>query len=255
MAIANQVCKSLSVIPLRTLLELFPSQPLLTTFPELDPYPSRNKGIYLGSIHGVGQAADIRWPTEAERKAMVYLRPAHQCCIPVLSALTESGITAICAIPGINEAQIKKYESPLLKVVAHPVEFSELGRQSGLTLCHGGAGTIAQSLLAGVPLLLIPTTVEQYLNAKRVESLGAGILLEPGTDKKGVSVAMEHILTNPQYRKSAKEFALRHLADTPEDSAERAANAILNKDLGIAVGQEVDRGHSSYTGMKRDALH
>jgi len=39
---------------------------------------------------------------------------------------------------------------------------------------HGGAGTTAASLRAGVPTLVVPLAVDQFFWGKRVEALGAG---------------------------------------------------------------------------------
>lgn len=48
-----------------------------------------------------------------------------------------------------------------------------------LVICHGGNGTIYQSLNSARPIIGIPTIPDQQFNMRRVESLGTGILLSP----------------------------------------------------------------------------
>lgn len=43
-----------------------------------------------------------------------------------------------------------------------------------ITICHGGKGTIYDSLLNKVPILGIPQQAEQELNLRRIKSLGLG---------------------------------------------------------------------------------
>ena len=45
---------------------------------------------------------------------------------------------------------------------------------------HGGAGTTLAGLAAGVPMVVLPLSADQPLNARRVAELGAGIALEGG---------------------------------------------------------------------------
>ena len=45
---------------------------------------------------------------------------------------------------------------------------------------HGGIGTVAQALAAGIPQLVVPFAHDQPDNACRVRSLGAGDYIVPG---------------------------------------------------------------------------
>lgn len=49
-----------------------------------------------------------------------------------------------------------------------------LGR-AAVFISHGGMGGISEAMHYGVPMLLLPKTIEQQLNARRVAILGAGI--------------------------------------------------------------------------------
>ena len=48
-------------------------------------------------------------------------------------------------------------------------------------VAHGGAGTTLAALAAGVPLVLLPLSADQPINARRVAELGAGLALDGGS--------------------------------------------------------------------------
>jgi MGT family glycosyltransferase len=53
-------------------------------------------------------------------------------------------------------------------------------RRARLFVSHGGLNSVSEALVAGAPLLLLllPQTAEQAVNARRVEELGAGRVLD-----------------------------------------------------------------------------
>lgn len=59
------------------------------------------------------------------------------------------------------------------------VDLSALLPRVALLVHHGGIGTTAQALAAGVPQLILPRAYDQFDNAERVARLGAGRWLPP----------------------------------------------------------------------------
>ena len=59
------------------------------------------------------------------------------------------------------------------------VPFSRLLRRAALFTHHGGIGTMAQAMRAGVPQLITPFNFDQPDNAARLKRLGAGDLIRP----------------------------------------------------------------------------
>lgn len=53
--------------------------------------------------------------------------------------------------------------------------FSQLLPRCAAIIHHGGIGTVAQALACGTPQLVLPQAHDQFDNAHRVESLGAGL--------------------------------------------------------------------------------
>ena len=82
--------------------------------------------------------------------------------------------------------------------------------EADLCVSHAGEETLAQSLLAGVPLLMLPSHAEQFMMARRVALSGAGYnaaLMTPSSDWRG---ALRQVLDDGRYRQAARAVAARH---------------------------------------------
>ena len=51
--------------------------------------------------------------------------------------------------------------------------------EADLFITHGGMNSINEAVMAGVPMVVVPNTIEQAVNALRVEQLLGGVYLEP----------------------------------------------------------------------------
>lgn len=73
---------------------------------------------------------------------------------------------------------------------------------------HGGAGTTAEGLRAGVPAVIVPFTVDQPFWGNRVKALGAGMEPIPAkgltTDK--LAEAIERVTSDPKMRRRAESI-------------------------------------------------
>jgi UDP:flavonoid glycosyltransferase YjiC (YdhE family) len=70
-----------------------------------------------------------------------------------------------------------------------------------LLVHHGGIGTVAQAMRAGVPQLVIPITYDQPDNGFRVRELGVGDLLEGAWDSASVQSRIEGAIANADHVK------------------------------------------------------
>ena len=97
-------------------------------------------------------------------------------------------------------------------------------------VAHGGAGTTLAALVAGVPLVLLPLSADQPINARRVAELGAGLSLEGGADcVPRLAAAVARVLEEPSYRAAARRIAAEAATLPPveEAAADLAAFAEL----------------------------
>lgn len=82
-------------------------------------------------------------------------------------------------------------------------------------ICHGGAGTILNSLTQGLPLLILPQGADQYVMGDRVLAAGVGLLLVPAdVNPSSVRANVLALLDEPTYRAGARGLQ-REIAAMP----------------------------------------
>jgi UDP:flavonoid glycosyltransferase YjiC (YdhE family) len=118
-----------------------------------------------------------------------------------------------------TERQIDTFAPPLL--VLPVAQFDYLFPRSSLVVHHGGIGTCAQALAAGVPQLITPYSFDQPDNAYQMWRLGAGnsvdILNAPLRD---IAAMIQELSTSGEVAGNAKQYS-RITVDATGASAER----------------------------------
>lgn len=75
---------------------------------------------------------------------------------------------------------------------------------------HGGHGSTVEGLVCGTPMVFLPQSAEQRHNARRVQELGLGFVLEPGDDAAAVRekvVSALAVAQTPGPRRFARALA------------------------------------------------
>jgi UDP:flavonoid glycosyltransferase YjiC (YdhE family) len=78
----------------------------------------------------------------------------------------------------------------------------ELLSHADLVICGGGHGMVSKTLLAGVPLVVVPGGGDQWEIANRVVRQGSAQLVRPLTSESLVAAVTE-VLSTPRYREAA----------------------------------------------------
>lgn len=79
----------------------------------------------------------------------------------------------------------------------------ELLRHADLVICGGGHGMLSKTLLAGVPMVVVPGGGDQWELANRVVRQGSARLIRPLTPEALVT-AVNEVLAQPSYRDAAR---------------------------------------------------
>jgi MGT family glycosyltransferase len=80
--------------------------------------------------------------------------------------------------------------------------------EADLFITHGGMNSINEAVLAGVPLVVVPHTIEQAVNANRIEQLRAGLYIEPTAVSAGrLRQAAQQVLGNPDFQDGTKKIS------------------------------------------------
>jgi rhamnosyltransferase subunit B len=93
---------------------------------------------------------------------------------------------------------------------------------------HGGVGTAAQGMAAGIPQLVMPLGHDQYDNAARMRRLGVGRALLPARFRgPAVAAALRALLGSPTVADRCRAVAARFAEDPrPMDAASVAIEAL-----------------------------
>jgi rhamnosyltransferase subunit B len=96
-----------------------------------------------------------------------------------------------------------------VKTFGH-LPFSDVLPHAAMLVYHGGIGTLAQTIRAGIPHLVVPSGHDQFDNAWRVEQLGLGRSL-PQTRYRAdqVVAVIREILGNGEQRARCRDYASR----------------------------------------------
>ena len=113
------------------------------------------------------------------------------------------------------------------------IEFSILLNVTFYPTCLGyeikmqqGVGMVAAALIAGVPLLLIPQVVEQYMGSKRVEAHGAGIVIDRRRRTPNFSQVLDNLLADLRCKDAAAVLSRKFSSFDPDTAIDRAADRI-----------------------------
>jgi UDP:flavonoid glycosyltransferase YjiC (YdhE family) len=153
--------------------------------------------------------------------------------IPVQSAAdTVSMISAACA--QLGERALICSGGTDFSDVPHPdhvkvvgtVNYGETFPACGATVHHGGAGTTAASLRAGVPTLILWSTDDQSIWGAQVEKLKVGTVRRFSDTSRESLVEDLRLILRPDYAKRAREIGTQ--MTKPAESVAHAADLLQN---------------------------
>jgi UDP:flavonoid glycosyltransferase YjiC (YdhE family) len=121
----------------------------------------------------------------------------------ILAALEKLPVTVMLATAGM----LAPASYPANVFVADYLPGDKAAERSSLVIGNGGSGLIYQAIGAGVPLLGIPSNLDQLLAMAHVENSGCGIQLRSGSaGAADVIGAIEKLLGEESYRAAAQRM-------------------------------------------------
>lgn len=204
----NTVLDCLKTERLERLSDLFDvEENAILTLPELDHYPNRGLARYWGSIHSFsGTRSRHPWPPGEGKRLFGYLRIEHPHFRQVLQAVGSAGSPAIMYVPNWS---FEEPVPPNVLVIIEPTDMQVMTAEADLAIVHGGTTTTA-FLMAGKPVLCLPTQLEQYLLGLRIASLGTGLLINPEHHNPDIVGALARMLGDDSFALNAKAFANKY---------------------------------------------
>ena len=192
--------------------------PYLTLFPASLEDPS---------VAGFARTARFRDPSWARSRpdgSLVYVTFGSVAGgIPMVAGVYAAALTAVAGLDVPVLLSVGRDVDPASfgPVPAHVrvepwVDQAAVLASASAVVCHGGGGSTLGALAAGVPLVLVPLFAEdQYINARRVAAVGAGVVAPPDS----IRPALDTVLTDPTYRAAAERVAAELATHPPTDTA------------------------------------
>ena len=144
-------------------------------------------------------------PAGSDPLVLVGTSSTFQDQVPVLRRIANAlGRLPVRAVITAGPAlDLDGFEAPANIQVVASAPHSEVLRHAAAAITHGGHGTVAKALAAGVPLVVMPMGRDQRDNAARVVAHGAGIRLKPTAPETAIAQAVERVLGEPSFRHAA----------------------------------------------------
>ncbi|MEO7100302.1 MAG: nucleotide disphospho-sugar-binding domain-containing protein [Luteolibacter sp.] len=178
----------------------WPEQTRLTGFPLFDEKGMRELPAELEEFLSTGEAPVVFTPGSA-------MKHGHAFFAEAVKALKLMGRRGILLTP-FHET-IPANLPPEIRHFSY-VPFSEVLPRAAALVYHGGIGTCAQTLQAGIPHLIQPMAHDQLDTLSRVRDLGVGDGLHPKHFKaKCIAEKLDRLLGDENVGKRAKEIATR----------------------------------------------
>src|SRR3954447_6445417 len=184
---------------------------MVATFPQLE-YPRR----WPASVHVTGPMgfelpyADVELPDGDEPLVLVAPSTAQdpelRLVRTALEALADEPVRVVATTNRVGLSSLPT--APANAVVVDWLSYSQVMPLASLVICHGGHGTVARSLAAGVPVLCCPHVGNMAENSARVAWAGVGLMLPWRLVGAGpLRVASRRILSDRGFTHLAEEVA------------------------------------------------
>jgi UDP:flavonoid glycosyltransferase YjiC (YdhE family) len=207
----NAVLKRFGKPPLEAVEQLFDvAEDTLIGFPELDHYAERGPARYWGNLPDAGVGAAPVWPATPGKRLFCYLRAETKHHEAALAALQALGQPSVIVFPDAPPGLLERYAAPHLMFSGVPLNLAQAAQEADAALTYSSMSTTTRFLLMGKPSLLLPGQLEQYLFARRVEEMGAGLLINPEQPPTDLTQKLRRILVESSFTENARAFAKKY---------------------------------------------
>lgn len=190
----------------------WPRSARLTGFPLYDEHDLTTLDEGLRQFLDAGSPPIAFTPGSAMKHGDDFFAAAAEAC----RRLNRRGLL----LTGHSEQLPKSLPSGVRHVDFAP--FTHLLPRCAALVHHGGIGTMAQALAAGIPHIIMPLAHDQFDNAARIERLGVGVTLPPKRfTADRLTTAMQALLDSPSVKNACQMYAAKltgnqALADTAD---------------------------------------
>lgn len=220
---------SATLARIASLAELFEMEgKILATFSELDPYPARRKAEYAGPLVTNKSGVACSWATSGEQKIFAYFHDGVAGTTAMVEAFRRLDTETICVIPELSKTTAARESTDKVRIYSHGVALQPLLEGADLVVSNGSNGLTSQALLAGAPLLMLPSTAEQLMHARCVRNLKAGLIAGARREREVFTAAINELLNNSMWRTNANAFSRRYVDFNSSEAVAAIARQITD---------------------------
>jgi rhamnosyltransferase subunit B len=184
----------------------WPPQTRLTGFPLFDEHTIRPLSADVQNFLAAGDAPIVFTPGSAMHHADDFFRASLAACLK----LNRRGI-----LLSTHAGHIPPNLPPTVRHFSY-IPLSQLLPKSAAVIHHGGIGTSAQSLAAGIPQIVCPFTHDQPDNADRLQRLGVAKIILPRRYRTAkVAATLSDLLNDPAATARCTQIARKFIGSDP----------------------------------------
>jgi hypothetical protein len=213
--------------PITSLPGLFEgAEHLFVGIQELDPYGPRVPENYIGLHTSRSGSEAALWPEGEGPRVFAYVKADYPHIRACLDALAAAPVRCLINLAGATPQLVERYRGPRLSFTSGHVDIDHVLAQCDVLVCQSGLGTVSAALRGGKPLLLLPSQLEQFLLARNVEKLGAGLVVHPESKLPDIAGNLARLLADPVFAQQAHALARRCSVPSVAAIVEHAATRI-----------------------------
>ncbi len=214
-----------------------PGHPTIYVYPEALHDPCRSlpaDHVFIGSLARDERLHDERRPTGSGPRVLVALGSFLSARDDVLrTAVEAASIAGWQLVLAHGSTPVERLgRIPMGAVVERHLPQVAWLHHTDVLITHGGNGSVTEAATAGVPMVVLPFSTDQFAGAAAIERAGLGVVLAPNELTAAALVAaVDDVL-----RSDASERARRVASDIAAGGAERAVEAIAATSPSVAPG-------------------
>jgi MGT family glycosyltransferase len=150
--------------------------------------------------------------------------------VTALGALAVRGL--VTTGPAVDPDQI---DAPDNVTVVRSAPHREVLAHTDVLVTHGGHGTVMKGLVAGVPIVCMPTGRDQPDNAARLTSRGAGIKVSKKASPAKIAAAVQRVLDEPAFKTAAETLGRQVRVEAGSGTAVAELEALASRQCASAA--------------------
>ncbi|WP_416398411.1 nucleotide disphospho-sugar-binding domain-containing protein [Allohahella sp. A8] len=223
----NTVARQQALPPVRFVGDLFRgAETFLADLPLFDMYGDvRKNATYTGPPRASSSFQTCDWGNAPGKKIFAYLKPGRPHVDTALHILAHSQANVRVYYPGKLPAALQGRQSTNFKVSDKPFELTDVMNTADAVVSHGGVGVASSSLLSGLPLLVLPTHLEQKNNAMQIHQAHLGTWIAQERAKAETEKIVQAFVDNTTYSANVSAFAEKNESISMINAIELVADA------------------------------